>query len=110
LWPNPYGKDDTVWFDEFTAAGKIYRLDAKTHEIKSYQPTTAGSPRRLQVASDGTIRFNEFRVGKIARFDPKTETFREYSVLSARPTPDRIGIDKKSDVWYSSEYLDVTAA
>ena len=49
----------------------------------------------------------EFKGGKIARFDPKTETFREYSLPGPDTTPYALGIDRDHDVWYSSEELDI---
>ena len=107
---NPYGididKDDNVWFADAAPAGRIFRVDARTRQFTSYQPPTAGFPRRLQVAPDGVVWFAEFRADKIGRFDPKTETFTEYSVPGTRPAPSGLGIDKQGYVWYSSE-LDV---
>lgn len=109
--PNTYGididKDQNVWFDGFTLDGKLFKVDAKTHKISGYQPPTAGLPRRIQAAPDGMIWFAEHHAGKIARFDPKTETFKEYTLPGPEATPYALGIDKDNYVWYSSEYMDV---
>ena len=35
-------------------------------------------PRRMEIAPDGMIWIGEFNAGKMARFDPKTQTFKEY--------------------------------
>jgi virginiamycin B lyase len=67
----------------------------------------AGWPRRVEVASDGSIFFGEYFTGKIARFDPKTETFKEYQLPGPQPSPYALGIDKDDKVWYSSYYTDV---
>lgn len=108
--PNTYGididKDDNVWFDGFTPAGKLFKIDARTHKITGYQPPTAGLPRRIQAAPDGIIWFAEFGAGKIGRFDPKTETFKEYPLPGAEPTPYALGIAKDGNVWFSSEQMD----
>ena len=100
---SPYGialaKDDTLWFAEFSAKGKIGKVDPETGKVTKYTvPTANAYPRRIQVAPDGTIWFAEFGIsssggvnyeegkasgGKIAQFDPKTETFKEFPV--ARP-------------------------
>jgi virginiamycin B lyase len=109
---NTYGvalnKDGSeVWFDGFVPEGKIYRIDALTGKITgSWQPPTHGLPRRIQVADDGIVWFNEFEGGKIGRFDPKTETFKEFQLPGARPTPYALGIDRDNMVWYSSEDMD----
>ena len=107
---NTYGididNDDNVWFDGFTLEGKLFKVDANTHKITGYQPPTAGLPRRIQAAPDGTIWFNEFRAGKVARFDPKTEMFKEYQIPGAEPSPYALGIDKNGNVWFSSEQMD----
>jgi virginiamycin B lyase len=95
-----------VWFDGFTPAGKLFKVDAKTRKITGYQPPTAGLPRRIQAAPDGIIWFAEFGAGKIGRFDPKTETFREYPLPGAEPTPYALGIARDGNVWFSSEQMD----
>jgi len=109
--PNTYGididKDQNIWFDGFTLDGKLFKIDAKTHKITGYQPPTAGLPRRIQAAPDGIIWFAEHHAGKIARFDPKPETFKEYPLPGPEATPYALGIDKDNNVWYSSEYMDV---
>ena len=109
--PNTYGIDidkyDNVWFDGFTPDGKLFKVDAKTRKITGYQPPTAGLPRRIQADSDGIIWFAEFAAGKIGRFDPKTETFKEYALPGPEASPYALGIDKNHYVWYSSEQMDV---
>jgi virginiamycin B lyase len=52
-------------------------------------PTANARPRRIQVDTDGMVWFAEFDAGKIGRFDPKTETFKEYQLPGAYPTPTR---------------------
>jgi virginiamycin B lyase len=109
--PNTYGvdidKDDNVWFDGFTPNGKLFKVDGKTGKITGYQPPTAGLPRRIQADSDGIIWFAEYGAGKIGRFDPKTETFKEYTLPGPEASPYALGIDKNHYVWYSSEEMDV---
>jgi virginiamycin B lyase len=109
--PTIYGididKDDNVWFDGFAMDGKLFEAAAKTRKITGYQPPTAGLPRRIQADSDGIIWMAEFKGGKIARFDPGTETFKEYSLRGPDATPYALGIDRQHYVWYSSEELDI---
>jgi|HubBroStandDraft_6_1064221.scaffolds.fasta_scaffold568188_2 virginiamycin B lyase len=62
--------------------------------------TTAGD-------SDGIVWFAEVRGGKIGRFDPKAETFREYQLPGAEPTPYALAIDQNHYIWYFSDHADV---
>jgi streptogramin lyase len=74
-------------------------------EMDSAEPDAR--PRRLQVDFDGIVWFAEVRGGKIGRFDPKTETFREYRLPGAEPTPYALAIDQNHYIWYSSDHQDV---
>src|SRR5262249_46253169 len=53
------------------------------------------------------VWFAEFDAGKIGRFDPRTETFKEFTLPGPKATPYALGIDRERKVWYSSEYMDV---
>ena len=61
-------------------------------------PTQGARPRRIVVDGDGIVWFAEFDAGKIGRFDPKTETFKEWPLPGPKATPYALGIDaeKKS--------------
>jgi virginiamycin B lyase len=98
-------KDDNVWSGGLRDDGKLYRVNAKG-ELKSWAPPTKGEPRRVQVATDGSVWFGEYFSGKIARFDPKTETFKEYQLPGARPSPYALGFDTTGKIWYASYYMD----
>jgi virginiamycin B lyase len=98
-------KDDNVWAGGLRDDGKLYRVNSKG-EQKSWAPPTKGEPRRIQVASDGSVWFGEYFSGKVAHFDPKTETFKEYELPGARPSPYALGIDKNGKIWYASYYMD----
>jgi virginiamycin B lyase len=109
---NAYGlaldKDGNVWFSEFAKDGKIGKVDAKTGKLTKYQqPTLAAWPRRLKIDAQDNVWFCEYEAGKIARFDPKTETFKEYALPGARPTPYAMVIDKNTGhLWFSSMEMD----
>lgn len=99
-------KDDNVWSGGLRADGKLYRVSSKG-EMKSWAPPSPGEPRRVEVAPDGSIFFGEYFTGKIARFDPKTETFKEWQLPGPQPSPYALAVDKDSKVWYGSYYTDV---
>jgi virginiamycin B lyase len=98
-------KDDNVWAGGLRDDGKLYRVNSKG-EQQSWVPPTKGEPRRIQVGSDGSVWFGEYFSGKVAHFDPKTETFREYQLPGARPSPYALGVDKNDKIWYASYYMD----
>ncbi len=64
-------------------------------------PKSSG-PRRITSDSEGRIWFGEWFAGQIGRFDPKTETFKEFPLPDPDPTPYGIGVDRNGFVWYSS--------
>ncbi|HYR44260.1 MAG TPA: hypothetical protein VER98_14620, partial [Terriglobia bacterium] len=63
---------------------------------------------RIELDSSGIVWFGEFQNGKIGRFDPKTEAFKEYDLPGGKDVfPYGVGIDADNNVWYSSYYMDV---
>ena len=74
--------------------GKIGRIDAKTEKVTQWSPPTQGTPQRLAIDSDGIVWFGERTGNKIGRFDPKTETFKEYPLPGPAATPYAIIVGK----------------
>jgi virginiamycin B lyase len=121
--PSSYGvalsKDGTPWFVEFSADGKIGKVDPETDMVTKYSlPTPGAWPRRIQVDEDGFVWIAEFGEtpfsspttfggGKIARFDPKTKTFKEYPLPGHSPSPYAFDRDKSGRFWYSNMHEDV---
>jgi virginiamycin B lyase len=102
---NVVGQNGDQWFTSFVAEGPIARV-SKDGVLSKFHPPTKGKPQRLQVDADGTVWFTERRGGKIGRFDPKTETFKEYPLPGPEPSPYAIGIDRYHMIWYSSHEQD----
>jgi virginiamycin B lyase len=102
---NVVGQNGDQWFTSFVVEGPIARV-SKDGVLSKFYPPTKGKPQRLQVDADGTVWFTERRGGKIGRFDPKTETFKEYPLPGPEPSPYAIGIDRNHMVWYSSHEQD----
>jgi virginiamycin B lyase len=69
-------------------------------------PTQSARPRRIQVDTDGVVWFAEYEPGKIGRFDPRTETFKEYQLPGEEPSPYALGIDRDHYIWFASDYMD----
>jgi virginiamycin B lyase len=109
--PTSYGialdNAGTVWFTEMTRTGAIGKVDPKTLKVTKYIPPTRDRPRRMQIDSEGMIWFCVFDAGKITRFDPKTENFKEFVLPNAKTKPYALGIATDGMIWYSSEYRDL---
>jgi streptogramin lyase len=48
-----------------------------------------------------------FEDGKIDRFDPKTETFKDFPLPHIKSSPYALGIAPDKSLWYSSESRDL---
>jgi virginiamycin B lyase len=77
-------------------------------KVTQWTPPTPGTyERRIQVDPEGMVWFGEFRAGKIGRFDPKTQTFKEYDLPGgALNFPYALAVGADRCIWYSSYYLD----
>jgi len=102
---NVVGNNGDEWFTVFRDDGPIVRV-TKNGEVSKFYPPTKGKPQRLQVDSDGIVWFSERRGGKIGRFDPKTESFKEFPLPGPSPSPYAIGIDRDRMIWYASHEQD----
>jgi len=128
--PTPYGieldQQGNLWFAQFPKEGKIGRVDTKTLKVTKWTPPTTerlwelnknqpdenygnssthpktSGPRRITVDSQGAVWFTEWWGNQIGRFDPRTETFKEFALPDPDPTPYAIGVDRYGFVWYSS--------
>ena len=109
--PSSYGitfdKDGNVWFCVLKKDGKIGRIDAKTEKVTQWSPPTPGTPQRLAIDSDGIVWFGERTGNKIGRFDPKTETFKEYPLPGPSASPYPITVGKDNGIWYGSTDQDL---
>jgi virginiamycin B lyase len=86
-------------------AGKLMKIDYKTTKMTVYSPPTedAGVYSVQGDPKSNLVWFSEQHVDKMARFDPKTETFTEFPLASAESDPRRIEIDPNNPnrVWWS---------
>jgi virginiamycin B lyase len=103
----PYGivatRDNRLIFCEF-GANKLASIDPKTITIREYTlPDSAARPRRLALASDGTIYYTDYARGYLGHFDPVSEKLlKEWpSPGGAQSHPYGIAIGNDGAVWYS---------
>jgi virginiamycin B lyase len=108
--PSAYGLTSDnhggMWFTVLKSDGPIGRVDEKTGKVSLWNPPTKARPQRIQVDTDGMVWFSERSGGNIGRFDPKTETFKEFPLPGPSPTPYALGIDKDHYIWYASTEQD----
>jgi virginiamycin B lyase len=112
--PDIYGiavdKEGNVWFAEFNSKDhhSIGKVDVKTNKITKWTPPSSDTrPRRLKIDSQGMIWFGDYFGGNLTRFNPKTQTFKEFKLPGPMPTPYGIGVDHNDNLWYASMYTDV---
>ena len=102
--------DGNVWFAEFNSKDhhSIGKVDVKTNKVTKWTPASSDSrPRRLKIDSQGMVWFGDYFGGNLTRFDPRTQTFKEFKLPGPMPTPYGMGIDHNDDIWYASMYTDV---
>jgi virginiamycin B lyase len=52
------------------------------------------------------IYAGEIHAGNLARFDPSTQTFKEFPLPGPDPTPYALGVDADGYIWYDSHHMD----
>jgi len=109
--PTAYGigvdKEGTVWFSQMTKDGTIGKVDPKTLRVTKYIPPFRDRTRRMQISDNGTIWFAVYDDSRIGKFDPKSETFKDYALPHKQTKPYALGLATDGQVWYSSYYRDV---
>jgi len=102
---NVAGHNGDEWFTSFRNDGPIGRV-TKDGKLSKFYPPTKGKPQRLQVDENNIVWFSERYGGKIGRFDPETESFKEFTLPGPNPSPYALYIDKQHMIWYSSHEQD----
>jgi len=96
--------EGNVWVG-LHGVGKLMKIDYKTTKMTVYDPPTedAGVYSVQGDPKSPLVWFSEQHVDKMARFDPKTETFTEFPLANAESDPRRIEIDPNNPnrVWWS---------
>ena len=96
--------DGNLWAGE-NATGTLLKIDYKTGKMTEYStPTPDSGPYSVDVPpKENLIWFSEQLVDKIARFDPKTNTFLEFPLAGTESDVRRIEIDRThpTRVWWS---------
>ena len=98
--------DGNIWVG-FHETGKLVKIDQKTGQMTSYEPPTPNSGTYLAVpdARRHVIWVTEQTADKIARFDPKTETWTEFALPIVESDARRIELDPTNPnrIWWSGD-------
>ena len=78
----------------------IIKIDAKTRAVTPYPtPTPNAGPRRGHMDAQDRLWFAEFRANKIAMFDTRAETFKEWPVPTAWTNVYDAVVDRAGFAW-----------
>jgi streptogramin lyase len=81
--------------------GTLISLDPVTGVTKSYHPDGTPSMRGLAIDAQDNVWFSNYNGHKLGKFDPKTETIKEYQPPTKNATPYGVTVDKAGYVWFS---------
>ncbi len=92
--------NDIVWGSDLNW-NRIYKLDPQTGEVTHYElPSTTSGPRRFDFDADGNLWIPQFSGGRLARFDPVSETFTEWPTPTKNAEPYVVKVDRQRNlVW-----------
>ncbi|PYU19638.1 MAG: hypothetical protein DMG32_24050 [Acidobacteria bacterium] len=102
---NVVGNNGDEWFTSFVFPGPIARV-TKDGKLSKFYPPTKGKPQRLLVDENNIVWFSERGGNKLGRFDPQTETFKEFDLPGPAASPYAIGIARNKMIWYASHEQD----
>ncbi|HEV8329227.1 MAG TPA: hypothetical protein VGQ08_17260 [Nitrospiraceae bacterium] len=101
----PYGitttLDGTVYYASL-AGSYIARLDSDTGVATVIEPPTPRQgARRVWADSKGKIWVSEWNVGQLGRYDPATNTWKEWRMPGKSPGAYAVYVDDQDKVWVS---------
>lgn len=101
----PYGitttPDGTVYYASL-AGSYIARLDSDTGVATVIEPPTPRQgARRVWADSKGKIWVSEWNVGQLGRYDPATNTWKEWRMPGKSPGAYAVYVDDQDKVWVS---------
>lgn len=103
--PGPYGitatPDGTVYYASL-AGSYIGRLDSDTGVATVIEPPTPRQgARRVWTDSRGNIWVSEWNAAQVGRYDPGTNTWKEWRLTGKSPGPYAVYVDDHDKVWLS---------
>ncbi len=108
--PLPPGKFDTVlnylaakFPPKPAPAAKLIPGPARVTITEWVVPTPGSRPHDPMYAPDGSVWYSGQMANVLGRFDPRTQTFKEYT-LPPRSGPHGLIADKDGNVWYTANF------
>ncbi len=99
----PYGITTTPSGDVYYASlagSHIARINTRTGRATVLQPPRRGQgARRVWSDSTGRIWVSEWNAGRVAVYDPRRRTWREWRLPGSNPQPYAIFVDNRDIVW-----------
>ena len=101
----PYGivatPDGTVYYASL-AGNYIARLDSKTGAATVIEPPTPKQgARRVWADSKGQLWVSEWNAGRVGRYDPLTNLWKEWRLPGKNPAAYAVYVDDQDKVWLS---------
>jgi virginiamycin B lyase len=93
LWNDSKGN---FWYTHFAASGKIGRFDAKTQQVKEYEPIKDFSGYGLVVDKQDRVWAVGLNKAVVVGYDPKTDKWTSYKISGAAR---RVAVDDQGRVW-----------
>lgn len=101
--PGPYGISTTPDGEVFYASlagSHIARIDRRSGRAAPIEPPTAGQgARRVWSDSRGRIWVSEWNAGRLGRYDPERDGWREWRLPGEAPMAYAVYVDERDDVW-----------
>ncbi|MEX2195322.1 MAG: hypothetical protein WD844_08550 [Thermoleophilaceae bacterium] len=98
-----YGIATTPGGDVFYASlagSHIAEIDTRSGDAAPIEPPTAGQgARRVWPDSRGRIWVSEWNAGRLARYDPERDGWREWPLPGENPMPYAVYVDEDDHVW-----------
>lgn len=100
----PYGiaatPEGVVWLASL-AGSYIGRIDGAGGLALLEVPTDGGGARRVWSDRTGRLWVTQWFAGRLAMFDPATDTWSEWDLPGTDPRPYAVWVDERDDVWVS---------
>jgi virginiamycin B lyase len=101
--PGPYGITATprgeIYFSSL-AGSYLGAVDRSNGEVRVIDPPTPGAGlRRAWSDAQGRIWVSEWYAGKLGRYNPRTDAWREWSLPGDAPQPYAVFVDDTDTVW-----------
>lgn len=90
--------NDVVWGSDLNW-NRIYKLEPQTGAVTHYElPNSTSGPRRFDFDADGNLWIPEFSGGRLAMFNPDSETFTEWATPTKNAEPYVVKVDQERNV------------